>query len=61
MHFTHLTSEQLVDYFDGKWLPEQEREIEWHIRFCDECAKASRDVWVALGVFDSWTAKSSGR
>jgi hypothetical protein len=53
MQVSCLTNEQLVDYFDKKWLPEQTRLIELHIAECDVCAAAATNVFSNLGAFDA--------
>ena len=50
----HLNTEQLVDYFDRMWLPEQEREIECHLATCDECAARAYKVFEAIALLAQW-------
>jgi anti-sigma factor RsiW len=57
MNLTHLTPDQLSDYFDNLWLPEMTAAIEQHLAKCDECAALARRIFEAQGLIDSWTAK----
>ena len=41
----HLSADDIVAYCDGRLTPESIREIESHLRQCDEC---SRDVVSAV-------------
>ena len=58
MNLTHLTPDQLSDYFDNLWLPEMTAAIETHLATCDECATLARRVFEAGALIDSWTTKS---
>jgi len=54
----HLKPEQLMDYFDNLWLPDQAAAIEAHIARCDECADSARRVFEARYWVDSWSIKN---
>jgi hypothetical protein len=59
MEFAHLTAEQLVDYFEGKWLPEQEVAIEIHFANCAICAEAAHRVFDVGAIYNRWTNKKA--
>ena len=58
MRWTHLNSDQLVDYFSREWLPEQQAAIEIHLADCDMCAQKASAVFEVLGLTDTWTARA---
>lgn len=61
MRWTHLDSDQLVDYFNREWLPEQEAAIEIHLANCEMCAQRASAVFEVLGLTESWTARAQAK
>jgi hypothetical protein len=57
MNWTHLESEQLVDYFAEKWTDDQQAAIESHLSECDPCAALASRVYIAAFGLDKWTSK----
>jgi hypothetical protein len=61
MRWVHLNSDQLVDYFSSRWLPEQQTAIEVHLATCDVCAQMAFKVFNTLSLADAWTARAQGK
>lgn len=61
MRWFHLNSEQLVDYFSSRWLPEQQAAIEVHLATCDLCAQTASKVFNTLCLADGWTAREQSK
>lgn len=57
MRWIHLNSEQLVDYYDSRWLPEQQAAIEIHLATCDPCAQIASKVFNTLCLANGWSAR----
>ena len=61
MRWVHPNSEQLVDYFYSRWLPEQQAAIEVHLATCDPCAQIASKVFNTLCLANGWTAKEQSK
>ena len=61
MRWAHINSEQLVDYFYSRWLPEQQAAIEFHLATCDPCAQTASKVFNALCLAEGWTAREQSK
>jgi anti-sigma factor RsiW len=57
MEMRHLEDVQLVDYFSGRWTPDQERSVELHLAECDHCSSLAGRLFANAQFFDQWNVE----
>jgi hypothetical protein len=55
---SHLTVEQLVDYFDKAMLEVEQEEVEIHLAECEACTQRARHAFTLCGEWEQWTARN---
>ena len=54
----HITTAELVDYFDKDLTDDEEDRIELHLARCEECAQRAREASARCDLWERWSART---
>ncbi len=54
----HITTAELIEYFDKDLLEDEEDQLELHLARCEECAQRARKASALSDVWEQWSAKT---